>query len=364
MAIQFGWQDLPMPQPSAPNALFVSSNGTGMGHLTRLLAYARRCEPEFQPHFFSLSQAAQLAATFDYRYEYLPSATASGLKPRRWHEYFATTLLKAVDRLRPEVVVFDGAWPYEGLRLAIDDAPGLRWIWSRRGMWQEGQNRDQLRKSSWFDLVLEPGDLASTFDRGVTGSAEALRVPPVTLLDADELADRATARAALGLNPDKPHALVTLGAGAINDISQDLAASIRSLRKLDVEICVTSPEIAASDIAHDDVHVVREFPLSRHFHAFDVAISACGYNSFHELLRFGIPTLFVPNRSTALDDQAARGQFAARSGIAYSVDEVAEEQAVLLLGELLERGHEIVAKTRALDPGNGAAEAAAAIMSA
>ena len=51
------------------------------------------------------------------------------------------------------------------------------------------------------------------------------------------------------------------------------------------------------------MHVVRDFPLSRRFRAFDLAVSAAGYNSFHELLRFGVPTLFIPNQDTALDDQ-------------------------------------------------------------
>ena len=66
-----------------------------------------------------------------------------------------------------------------------------------------------------------------------------------------------------------------------------------------------------------DVHVVHEFPFSRRFRAFDLAVSASGYNSFHELLRFGIPTLFIPNRNTALDDQRARARFAADTGLAH-----------------------------------------------
>ena len=65
------------------------------------------------------------------------------------------------------------------------------------------------------------------------------------------------------------------------------------------------------------MHVVRDFPLSRRFRAFDLAVSAAGYNSFHELLRFGIPTLFIPNQDTALDDQQGRAQFAADRGLAH-----------------------------------------------
>ncbi|PSK91718.1 glycosyl transferase family 28 [Haloactinopolyspora alba] len=348
----------PATAPS-PAALFISSNGAGMGHLTRLLAYALRCRPQLEPHFFSLSQAAPVVASFGLPYQYLPSAAAAGLEPGRWHRYFATRVAETIERVRPRFVVFDGTWPYEGISMVRSEHPDIPWVWSRRGLWRSGKNREQLKKAEWFDLVIEPGDLASPADRGVTATAPAHRVGPVTLLDPDDLDDRTDARRALGLDPSARLALVSLGAGNINDTSGDVGAAVAALRQLDVEVCVTRPEIAVDGGAMDDVHLVREFPLSRYYHAFDLAISATGYNSFHELLRFGVPSLFVPNRSTALDDQHARARFAAGQGWVHQLDAVTTELAVPLLGELLERGEQMVKHVADVDPGNGAADAAA-----
>lgn len=343
---------------TAPRALFVSSNGAGMGHLTRLLAYAERCAPALEPHFFSLSQAAPVVGRFGHPYEYVPSASATGLEPARWHAYFAARLSATIERIHPSVVVFDGTWPYEGLGLVRRAYPGIRWVWSRRGMWRAGMNRDQLAKSSWFDLVIEPGEFAGPADQGVTAQAQAARVGPVTLLDRDDLDTRAEARSFLGLDPSAPLALVSLGAGNINDTSGDLGAVVAALRDLGVEVCVTQPEIASGQGRLDDVHVVRDFPLSRRYRAFDLAVSATGYNSFHELLRFGVPTLFVPNRSTALDDQEARSRYAAAQGWAHTLEVVTVDQATPLLSDLLERGEPMVKHVADADPGNGAAEAA------
>ncbi|WP_298329699.1 glycosyltransferase [Haloactinopolyspora sp.] len=352
----------PVAAAKTPTALFISSNGAGMGHLTRLLAYAERVRPDLAAHFFSLSQAVPVVAGFGHTYEYLPSATAAGLEPRRWHAYFADRVTKTLERVEPSVVVFDGTWPYDGIVAIREAHPEIPWVWSRRGLWRAGKNHSQLKKTSWFDFVIEPGDFAAAADRGVTAQASAHRVGPVTLLDREDLQDRTQARLALGLDPTARLALVSLGAGNINDTSGDVGAVVAALRELDVEVCVTRPEIAVDGGRLDDVHVVRAYPLSRHYHAFDLAISATGYNSFHELLRFGVPSLFVPNSSTALDDQEARARFAAEQGWAHTLPSIAVDTAVPLLADLLERGEQMVKRVAAADPGNGAPDAAAQLL--
>lgn len=344
---------------SRKRCLFISSNGTGMGHLTRLLAYARHAGTALEPYFFSLSQAAPVVASFGHPYEYLASRNASGMASRHWHDYLSKNLIATIDRLAPAVAVFDGAWPYEGLRLAQNARPDLPWVWSRRGMWKRGVNVEQVEKATWFDAVLEPGDFAEAADQGATASAsaQATRVRPVTLLDLDHLDDRATASKQLGLDPSARHVLVSLGAGTINDISNDVADVIAAARKIGLEVCVTSPEIANST-GYGDVNVTSEFPLSRYLRAFDVAVSASGYNSFHELLRFGVPTLFVPNRATSLDDQVARAEWAKSMGVAHALGAISVVDAAAAIGDLMANGTSMVARMAAIDPGNGAADAA------
>lgn len=338
----------------------VSSNGSGMGHLTRLLAMARRGPHEI--HFLSMSQAVPLVTRFGYAYEYVPAMNSTGLVPTRWHRYLAARLSDVIDRVRPVAAVFDGTFPYDGIRQVRALHPDLPWVWSRRGMWYSGLNRDQLAKAAWFDLVVEPGDFAAPVDKGVTATASATRVGPVTLLDREELDDRRTARHALGLNAQPPMALVTLGAGNINDPSSTTRVVLEALRSLGVKACVTQPEIAErAPLTDREVNVVSEYPLSKRYAAFDIAVSAAGYNSFHELLRFGVPTLFIPNLQTSLDDQGARARYAADQGLAHCLEEPDVGSVRAALEDLLANGVSMVGKVPALDPGNGAAAAMAAV---
>ncbi len=53
---------------------------------------------------------------------------------------------------------------------------------------------------------------------------------------------------------------------------------------------------------------------SFYFNAFDCSIQAGGYNSFHEVRRFGLPTLFYPNLLTGMDDQLGRCMVSTEEG--------------------------------------------------
>ncbi|MFK5634324.1 MULTISPECIES: UDP-N-acetylglucosamine--LPS N-acetylglucosamine transferase [unclassified Ornithinimicrobium] len=345
------------------SVLLVSSNGAGMGHLTRLLAYGRRMPHGTRQHVLSLSQAVPVVDQEGIPWEYLPSQGASGLLPAAWRLLFAERLTEVLHRLDPDVLVFDGTHPYRGLDVALATHPRTRAVWSRRAMWKPGRNVDQLAKADWFDAVVEPGDLAGAADRGATVEAEdVVRVPPVTLLDRAGMTGRSEARAALGLPPDGPLALVSLGAGNINDTDDEVGAAATALRARGVGVCVTAPSIADRAYAGDDVHLVRHFPLSEHFAAFDYAVAAAGYNSFHESLRLGVPTVFVPNASTSLDDQVRRAEHASRRGWALSTSTLTGGRADGVVEELLARGGELRDQAWRDDPGNGAEEAARTIL--
>lgn len=345
------------------SVLLVSSNGAGMGHLTRLLAYARRFPQGTRRHVLSLSQAVPVVEHEGIPWEYLPSQGASGLLPATWRQLFAERVTEVLHRLDPDVLVFDGTHPYRGLDTALAAHPRTRAVWSRRGMWKPGRNVDQLAKASWFDAVVEPGDLAGDADRGATaGVGGVVRVPPVTLVDRGDLGSRATARSALGLPSDGPLALVSLGAGNINDTHDEVGAAAAALRARGIGVCVTAPSIAERAYAGADVHLVRHFPLSEHFAAFDYAVAAAGYNSVHETLRLGVPSVFVPNAHTSLDDQVGRAQEAARRGWALTTATLTGGRAEPVVEELVARGDELAGRALRDDPGNGAGPAAEAVL--
>jgi UDP:flavonoid glycosyltransferase YjiC (YdhE family) len=341
-----------------------------MGHLARLTAMARRSGDGVRPQFLSMSRAVPVVEAEGFPWEYVPSRDDLGIGPRRWNRQLHRRLARVLLRDRPAALVFDGTYPYDGLLAGLAEARAagvdVRAVWSRRGMWRPGGDRGQLKRSGRFDLVVEPGELAASFDHGSTaGRTDAVAVGPVTLLDVDELLPRAEAAAALGVDPSRPTALLTLGAGNVRDLTSDRQRFLdRLLAVPDLQVVVTHALIAdQADELGDRVRATSVFPISRYFRALDFAVAAAGYNSFHELVGFGVPTAFVPNPSMPLDDQPARARWAADAGAALCLTSVTPgtvDAAVSALADPASRAA-FAARCREVARPNGARDAMAAV---
>lgn len=327
---------------SAPSLILATSNGTGMGHLARQLAVALAAAGEAQVTLFSLSVALPTATSTGIAGEYCPGLDRQWMPEVTWPHYLAGRLETLAREVSADVVVFDGVAPYRGITLAKRRLRDTAFVWFRRGMWQEGVNEGQLWKSALFDRIIEPGDLAVAADRGSTSSRDdALRVPPVSLVEVIDRPKRAEAAADLGIDPSRPTLLLTLGSGRLGDVSSPGAAVIEAVRqKPEWQVCVATSAVASSEVEtkHDSrvVELRGVFPLARYLNAFDAVVSAAGYNAVHEYLPAGIPTLLVPNRLTRTDDQVGRARYLADKNLALAVNDDIPEAIEASVLQLLE----------------------------
>ena len=304
-------------------ALFMTTNGIGLGHVSRGLAIAHRCPPTLEPVFATLSQGVGLIEAAGYRAEYLPFHAYLGAEVNRWNHFLAKELAEMVAFYDPSVIVFDGNTPYSGLVEVLQRAPAAWGVWVRRGFWRPGVGAPALQREQVFDCVIEPTDLADVLDLGPTSESRGRtrRVPPIQLVDAEETLTREEARRELALPADDICVLMQLGAANNFDfatcqrrcLDMLLARPATTVAFLVSPISLTTPELPEA------VRVLRLFPVARYLAAFDFVISATGYNSYHELLLSATPGLFVPNEHPQTDDQLARALHAERMGFGLTV---------------------------------------------
>jgi len=150
-------------------------------------------------------------------------------------------------------------------------------------------------------------------------------------MDPDEVWDRSYARSRLAVPDDAKVVYVQLGAGRINDIEGVLNRVLDALFAHENVHVVLGESMLGErlDVHHERLRVIRDYPNSLYIKGFDAAVQAGGYNSYQEMRTFGVPTLFIPNTDTGMDDQVKRCKQAEEEGwglVAYP-DETSFESA-------------------------------------
>lgn len=298
------------PPPRKDVVMMFPTNGVGFGHFTRLLAIARRMkalDKNLEVVFFTTMPTLHLLIP-----EGIPVHHISGAKSFKnmggdqWNALLEDELTLALDTHRPGMFMFDGAFPYRGMLRAINGQK-MRKVWLRRGTFRKGSSVP-VDSIEHFDLIVHPEDSVAINQGDLEHGVEAITCAPITMVGDDELLDRAAARRRLGVSQDAIVAYVQLGAGKINDIDSEVRLTVEAL-KAHAGIEVVLGESLIGDrvqIEVEGIRLLRDFPNAQYFNAFDFTVIAGGYNSFHEVVRFGLPTIFYPNLETGMDDQLAR----------------------------------------------------------
>ena len=344
----------------------VTSNGVGAGHLIRASAIARELHKDARPIIFSMAYSVvEVASALNLECEYVPGRDKGLMVKKKWDRYLRDRLVALIDETDAKVVTFDGVVPYAGIVAAKFARPHINLVWIRRGMWQRKPQGVLLGlQSKLMDYVIEPGDVASDADNGPTKSrAEALLMKPVTLYDSARALSRHKACELMGVDPEKPVALVQMGVGN-TDLNQRVSAVFSGLATWpDVQIVMArEPKDEHGNSLLPEgmtARVIRHFPLADLLHGFDAAVCAAGYNSVHENIPAGLPTLFIPN-NRGTDDQRARAKWCADNGLSLYADndslEEIEHQSAKLAFPILRQ--QLISRCRELPTLSGAKDIA------
>ncbi|MEY3218094.1 MAG: hypothetical protein RLY96_557 [Actinomycetota bacterium] len=302
-----------------PTIILATSNGVGMGHLARASAVALALKEVANPIIVSMAGGiAEIPSFMGIRCEYIPGKDRMWMSREKWDIYLRDRLLALVEETDAKVLSFDGVIPYPGVIAAKNANPDLKLVWVRRGLWQKKPQRFVLGlQSAMMDKVIEPGDIARAYDFGPTATRkESVLTSPVSLFRKEDAMSRDEARKALGLDLNRPAALVQ------NEKMTAALSGLLGWKDLQVILTKAPVDKAGNSLAPEglDLKVARYFPLAKVLHAFDAGICATGYNGVHELLPAQVPTVFVSNiRGT--DDQEARARWCNDFGFALRADQ-------------------------------------------
>jgi predicted glycosyltransferase len=307
-----------------PRILFYAVNGLGLGHVTRLLAIARAIRAQrdgAQILFVTTTEADSVIHREGFASVKIPSRgviQSSRLRPSTYNKLAHVVVMNTVAAFNPAILVAD-TFPAGATQELLSTLS-----WQMRRVFVYRAQHAERAADEFFQNALSHYDLAiAPHDEG----SEKIPVPdglriawtgPIMIREVSDALSRDEARRRLGLPSESRLLYVTVGGGGDDEMASAEPAIFDAARAAGWTVVAPDPPLRVSmergAIAIAD-HRVSYYPIAECMNGFDAAVSAAGYNTVHELLHFGVPSLLIP-RPRGLDDQFARARTAADAGAA------------------------------------------------
>lgn len=297
------------------NVLFYAVNGLGMGHLTRLLSIARtmvKDDETINPIFITTSEACEVLYKHGITYYKLPSKSYLKLDKKCKKEdlqmMYSLTVMNLVNTYNPVAMVVD-TFPLGSL----DDLLGvlslktkMKKVFVHRE--QKNMTQNKINLQNFYDLIITPHNEGDA-EIPVPENKPLKWVGNIMVREKDETLPKEDIIKKFNLPKDKKIVLLNLGGGGDLTTINEYNIIIEKLGKReDLFFVVPEAPLKKFDIElGDNMMSINYYPLVEIMSVFDMAISATGYNTFHELNYMGVPTIFIP-KLRGLDDQEQRAR--------------------------------------------------------
>ncbi len=352
-------------------------NGAGVGHVIRQIALQkwlrRLCRAngvKTEHWFLTTSEADDLVVREGFAAFKMPSKSVvedAGLDKLAYLALAKQWVWHSVGLLRPDVLLVDTF--AEG---SFHELPDVLDLVRARILVQRPIRDELIRRPSHaallraYDRVIVPEhehdepQLRAVLD---LDDDRLVFTGPMVRMDPHAMHSRAIARERLGVAESARCVLVTGGGGGDTSATELFEFVDRVIaNEADVHVVYGAGPLSRAPPRHGPRRTwCTTHDLAEHAAAFDVAVSAAGFNTIHELLLAGVPLICVPQDKVA-DDQLARAKrYEARGAVIVADLESLAAPLRDLLTDSARREQQAKA-ARAAMPENHARDAAIAVL--
>jgi UDP-N-acetylglucosamine--N-acetylmuramyl-(pentapeptide) pyrophosphoryl-undecaprenol N-acetylglucosamine transferase len=318
-------------------------NGIGVGHITRLKAVAkwlRTLAPDYglqaEILFVTTSEADTLVTRERFPVFKVPSRSVlqhSVRSQKTYHQAVRNCLASILQNLNPSLLVVDSVPTGSFNEFApTEDMDMLKFC--HRKAFILRPTRASKASSSHFQRALNMYDLILVPE---TRKSATIHIPadlydrvdwcgPIMSCEKSDFLERPAALKSLGITERGLNVYISTGGGGHRDAEGLIEAICGALEPCrDLQLLVgAGPLYRGKKWTQSNLVWLETMEMASHLSAVDIAISSAGYNSFHELLFAGVPTIFVPLEAAA-DDQLERARRAERAGAGVVLTEPSDE---------------------------------------
>ncbi|MDD9921781.1 MAG: glycosyltransferase [Boseongicola sp.] len=299
---------------------FFPTNGNGLGHAQRCALVAEEMDAADRKHFAAFPSCVTLLQRRGF------DVTPLAQRSEFLSEPYSNDLMNYI-RLRNllntnDKIVFDGGHVFDSVYRVVSEKR-LDAIWVRRGLWQAAQvNPIALERERIFSKIIVPGEAFEELNSDYSQGAHIHHVGPIVNAEGRSKSDGDAIKAKLEetlQSSAKTLVVSMLGGGVASDRTMQTQVICSQIENrpdcMHVIVAWPNAVIPAGYYGWKNSHVVSTDNALQLALAADLTVSAAGYNSFHEFMYAGVPSIMIPQSAPYLDDQERRAQAAADRGL-------------------------------------------------
>ncbi len=304
--------------------IFMPTNGSGLGHAQRCALVREAMPLDSDCWFAAFPSCVDLLQRRGFACTPLVSRSSDHT------DEYASDLLNFL-RLRSllrrgDALVFDGGFVFDSVYRVIS-ALQMPSAWIRRGLWRQGQvHTTALEREHIFSKVIVPTEAFEELNTNYSQGDHVHNVGPIVRAEKQDKAEAEGLRERLSILFDRTiDTLVVsmLGGGVASDrtAQTQMMCSLMERRSKCLHLVVAWPNSIVENGLYGwkNTQVVYTNQTQHLCQAADLTVSAAGYNTFHELLYNGVPSILIPQSAPYLDDQEKRARAASERGLAALV---------------------------------------------
>jgi predicted glycosyltransferase len=304
-----------------PKLLFYAINGTGLGHLTRLLAVARSCREllnglglEADIRFLTSSEASDIV--WDFPVYKLPSKTVARTAKVSVDQFESSSkliVINLVSSFAPDVLVVDTVpqGSYREISFLRSFVSRLVYI-DRHKDPAVSQSELHQKHVALYDKILVPDhpEAAQRYHHHKDVVARRTFVGPIHMFTERDALSRTEVRERFGVEPGQRILYLTGGGGSdsrdfLSEAIELLAADPRNFL-----LVGWGPLHRGRCVFRRNIVSLTDPQTRNLFQGVDAALSAGGYNTYQELLAARVPTVFYaqPKGMDRQDERISLGE--------------------------------------------------------
>lgn len=317
--------------------LFYAINGTGLGHLTRLLAVARSCrellealEQEADIRFLTSSEASEVV--WDFPVYKLPSKTVARTVKMGVDEFEAESKLLVTNLMasfKPDVLVVDTLPQGSYREIAFLKTFVSRMVYIDRHK-DPSVTRTELHQKhvALYDRVLIPDhpEAAARYEHSKEVIPKRKFVGPIHLFEPHSSLTRAEVRERFDLQPGQRLFYLSGGGGSESREFLKETALRLATNQQNFVLVGWGPLHQGELIFRKNIVSLTDAGSRQLFRGVDIALSAAGYNTYQELLAARVPTVFYA-QPKGMDRQDERIALGAERGWHLNLESLDSERA-------------------------------------